>query len=157
MFLGFPCDSAGKEPSCNAGDLGLIPCLGRYPGEGKGYPLQYSGLENSMNCIVHRVAKSRTRSKDFHSLIHVSKRSYLDFCIPNCRKWKFHVLILLVLYLFIYFSWRTVFANAAFGGKKKSFYSMSRMVKFCLRAMSCLTLCDPVDYSPPGSSVHEIS
>ena len=45
------CGSAGKESSCNAGDLGLIPGLGRSPGEGKGYPLQYSGLENSMDCI----------------------------------------------------------------------------------------------------------
>ena len=49
-----------KNPGCNAGDLGLIPGLGRSPGEGKGYPLQYSGLENSMDCLVHGVAKSRT-------------------------------------------------------------------------------------------------
>ena len=49
VFLGFPCDSAGKESSCNAGDLGSIPGLGRLPGEGKGYPLQYSGLENSID------------------------------------------------------------------------------------------------------------
>ena len=49
VFLGFPCGSAGKESACNAGDLGLIPGLGRSPGEGKGYPLQYSGLENSMD------------------------------------------------------------------------------------------------------------
>ena len=61
-----PCGSAGKESACNAGDLGLIPGLGRSPGEGKGYPLQYSGLENSMDCIVHWVAKSRTRLSDFH-------------------------------------------------------------------------------------------
>ena len=47
-FLGFPCGSAGKESACNAGDLGSIPGLGRSPGEGKGYPLQYSCLENSM-------------------------------------------------------------------------------------------------------------
>ena len=46
--LGFICDSAGKESACNAGDLGLIPGLGRYPGKGKGYPLQDFGLENSM-------------------------------------------------------------------------------------------------------------
>ena len=51
----------------NAGDLGLIPGLGRSPGEGKGYPLQYSGLENSMDCIEeHEVAKSRTRLSNFH-------------------------------------------------------------------------------------------
>ena len=54
-----PCGSAGKGSACNAGDLGLIPGLGRSPGEGKGYPLQYSGLENSMDYTVHRVAKSR--------------------------------------------------------------------------------------------------
>ena len=46
------CGSAGKESTCNTGDLGLIPGLGRSPGEGKGDPLQYSGLENSMDCIV---------------------------------------------------------------------------------------------------------
>ena len=61
-FLG---DLAGKESCCNAGDLGLIPGLGRSPGEGKDYPLQYSGLENSMACIVHGVAKSQTRLSDF--------------------------------------------------------------------------------------------
>ena len=51
------------------GDLGSVPGLGRFPGEGKGYPLQYSGLENSMGCIVRRVAKSRTRLSDFHTLV----------------------------------------------------------------------------------------
>ena len=49
--LGFPCTSAGKESVCNAGDLGSMPGLGRYLGEGNDYPLQYSGLENSMDCI----------------------------------------------------------------------------------------------------------
>ena len=52
--------SVGKESACSAGDQGLIPGLGRSPAEGKGYPLQYSGLENSMDCIVHGVTKSRT-------------------------------------------------------------------------------------------------
>ena len=64
----FPCDSAGKESTCNAGDLGSTPGLGRSPGEGKGYPLQYSDLENSMNCIVHGVTKSWTQLSDFHTL-----------------------------------------------------------------------------------------
>ena len=58
--------SVGKESACNAGDLGLIPGLGRSPGEGKGYPLQYSGLENSLGCIIHGVAKSWTWLNDFH-------------------------------------------------------------------------------------------
>ena len=61
VFLGFPCGSDGKESVRNEGDLGSIPGLARSPGEGKGYPLQYSGLENSMDCIVHGVANSRPR------------------------------------------------------------------------------------------------
>ena len=64
--MGFPGGSAGKESACNAGDLGLSPGLGRSPGEGKGYPLQYSGLENSMDCIVHGVAKSQAQPSNFH-------------------------------------------------------------------------------------------
>ena len=47
-LMGFPCGLASKEPTCNAGDLGSIPGFGRSPGEEKGYPLQYSGLENAM-------------------------------------------------------------------------------------------------------------
>ena len=59
-YMGFPGGSAGKESACSVGDLGSVPGLGRSPGEGSGYPLQYSGPENSMNCIVHGVAKSQT-------------------------------------------------------------------------------------------------
>ena len=66
VFLWFPCGSAGKESSCNAGDLALIPELGRSPREGNSYPLQYSGLENSMDCTVHGVAKSWTQVSNFH-------------------------------------------------------------------------------------------
>ena len=67
VFLGFPCGSAGKESSCNVGDLGSIPGLERSPGEGKGDSLQYSGLENPTDhVIVHGVAKSRTQLSDFH-------------------------------------------------------------------------------------------
>ena len=63
--MGFPGSSAGKESACNAGNLGSILGLGKSPGEGKGYPLQYSGvsisgLENSMDCIVNGVAESDT-------------------------------------------------------------------------------------------------
>ena len=68
VFLGFPCGSAGKESACNVEDLGSIPGLGRSPGEGKGYPLQYSGLENSIDCTVHGVTKSQTWWSDFHFL-----------------------------------------------------------------------------------------
>ena len=65
VFLGFPGGSADKESACNAGVLGSIPGLGRSPGEGNGYPLQYPGLEKSMDCIVHGVAKSMTQLSDF--------------------------------------------------------------------------------------------
>ena len=77
VFLGFPGDSLVKNLSemqntrvlsldWEDGDLGSIPGLRRSPGEGKGYPLQNTGLENSMDYIVHGVAKSRTPLNDFH-------------------------------------------------------------------------------------------
>ena len=58
-----------KNPPANAGLLGLIPELEKAPGEGRGYPLQYSGLENYMDCIIHGVAKIETRLSDFNSLL----------------------------------------------------------------------------------------
>ena len=69
--MGFPGGSAGKESSCSAGDLGLIPGLGRSPGEGNGYWLQYSGLENPMDrgawqATIHGVTKSWTWMSNFH-------------------------------------------------------------------------------------------
>ena len=67
-----------KESACNARDLGSIPGLGRSPGEGKGYPLQYSGLESSMDCIVHGVAKSWTQLSDFH--VHSFTHSIYSSC-----------------------------------------------------------------------------
>ena len=68
-FLGFPGGLAGKESTCNAGDLGLIPGLGRSPGEGNGNPLQYSRLENPMGrgawqATVHGTAKSQKQLND---------------------------------------------------------------------------------------------
>ena len=67
-ILGLPCGSAGKESACNAGDPGSIPGSGRTPGEGKGFSLQYSSLENSMDCVVPGVTKGQTRLSDFHFL-----------------------------------------------------------------------------------------
>ena len=72
FILGFPCGSAGKESAHNAGDLDSIPGLERSPGEGKGYPLQYSALEKSTDCIVQGVAKSWTLS-NFHFDFSLSK------------------------------------------------------------------------------------
>ena len=60
LEVGFPCGSAGKESTCNVGDLGSIPGLGGSSGEGNTYLLQHSGLENSVDCIGQRVAKCQT-------------------------------------------------------------------------------------------------
>ena len=69
--MGFSGSSDSKESACNVGDLGLIPGLGRFPGDGNDYPLQYSGLENSMDrgnwqAIIHGISKSQTQLSDFH-------------------------------------------------------------------------------------------
>ena len=86
---GFLCGSAGEESTCNEGDLGSIPGLERSPGERKGYPLQYSGLENLMNCTVHGIAKSRTQLRDFHFSLELNisylvlQRKCLNFIYHN--------------------------------------------------------------------------
>ena len=74
--MGFPGGSDGKLSACSAGDLGWIPGLGRSLGEGKGYPLQYFGLENSRDCIVLGVAKNQTRPAA------LSSEAYLAWCAP---------------------------------------------------------------------------
>ena len=82
--MSFPFGSAGKESACNEGDLGLTSGLGRSPGEGKGYPLLYSDLENSTDCIVHGVAKSQTGLSNFHFHIYVyilSLYIYIEFIL----------------------------------------------------------------------------
>ena len=96
--MGFPCGSAGKESSCNVGDLGSIPGLGRSPGEGKGYPLQYSGLENSKGCISlwgHKESNTTDRLSlthswssmiSPHSLIH-STHVYVCWSRHRIRLW----------------------------------------------------------------------
>jgi len=87
VFGGFSCGSAGKESTCNAEDLDSIAGLGRSLGEGKGYPypLQYSGLENSMDCILHGVNKSQTQFSDFHFTLLPTKstaNSSAQFYLP---------------------------------------------------------------------------
>ena len=101
VFLGFPCGLAGKESACNAGDLGSIPGLGRSPGEGKGYPLQYSGQR--IPWTIHRVSKSQTRLSDFHFTVfpfplslspkHATLRS-LSLKAPAMPVWYFSEVVL---------------------------------------------------------------
>ena len=78
----FSGSSEVKASVCNVGDLGSIPGLERSPGERKGYPLQYSGLENSMDCIVHGVTKSQTQLSDFH--FHSSLLTFGAVSLFNC-------------------------------------------------------------------------
>ena len=84
--------SAGKESACNVGDLCLIPGLGSSPGEGKGYPLQYSGLKNSMECIIHGVAKSQIWLSDFHFI----SLHFMLLKIPHLSQ---KLIFLLIVYL----------------------------------------------------------
>ena len=118
VFLGFPCDSVGKESTCNAGNLGSTPGLGR-SGEGKGYPLQCSGLENFEDCIVHGITESDTTER-------------LSLSYSLCY----------------------IFFNP--DGKTAKSKLQNRFESESEVAQSCLTLCNPMDYSPPGSSIHGI-
>ena len=92
IFLGFPCGSADKESACSVGDLGSIPGLGRSPGDGKGYPLQYSGLEHSMDSTVCG-SQSRTRlSATFTHILPsgvcvcLDVRTIIPTSVTLCRK-----------------------------------------------------------------------
>ena len=114
--MGLLCDSASKESARNAEDLGSIPGLGRSSGKGNDYPLQYSGLENSMDYIVHGAAKSLTQLSDF--CLH---------CVCACV----YVCISAHIYLHTYTHGH-------------------------VHMLSCLTLCDHMDCSLPGSSAHGI-
>ena len=99
--LGFPCGSAGTESTRDAGDLGSITGLGRSPGERKDYPLQYSGLDNSMDCVVHGVAKSLTWLSDFHFLSCLLEGV---LCVCRYRLWWLFALQLFCLRLWLVFS-----------------------------------------------------
>ena len=100
--MGFPCGSVGKESTCNVGEMDSIPGLGRYPGEGKGYPLQYSGLENSMECTVHGFAKSQDTTEQRSltqplSAFWVYGRAFLRKFIPKKNLMLTHGLVLWLL------------------------------------------------------------
>ena len=99
--MGFPCGSADKESACNAGDLGSIPRLGRSSEKGKA-TLQYSGLENSMDCIVHGIAKNQKQLSDFHSLVNEVFFLYTFFLVTEkhrivTAKCSHHAIIIILL------------------------------------------------------------
>ena len=130
---GFPDSSVGKESTCNEEDPGSIPGLGRSAGEVIGYPLQYSGLQNSMDCIIHRVTKSWTQLSDFHfTYKDITERPHMPFLQPP-----------LIL--------------TSHADNQGAFTHTMRWWWWCSVTESCPALCDPVDCSPPGSSVHGIS
>ena len=123
--------SAGIESACNVGDLSSIHGLGRSSGEGKGYPFQHSGLENSMECIVRGIAKRRTQLNDFHFSLFIFQLTFY-FLYPQCPSLLIHVISSLLLPL------------------------LWLLMVHAQSLQLCPTLCDPMDCSPPGSPVHGI-
>ena len=96
---GFPGGSAGKESACSVRDLGSVSGLGRFPGDGNSYSLQYSGLENSMDYVIHGVAKSWTWLSNFHSSslppfflvpTDIPYTKLLASCLLSAPGWKCH-------------------------------------------------------------------
>ena len=104
-YMGFSCGSAVKESACNAGDLDSIPGLGRSPGEGKGNPRQYSGLENSMDCMgLQRVGRDQQISLDFTSCVYIYIYIYIYIYTHT------HILTqVLLLYYIPYYAYTTLY------------------------------------------------
>ena len=147
--MGFPCGSAGKESACNVRHLGSIPGLGRSPGEGYGYPLQYSGLENSMGCIVCVVTKCLTRLSDFHF------QNKIPACKADTRYTRNYVKEEQDSHRMLY---------KCTGVRQFCSWDLGSRVCWQHRNLTCdgevtqlcLTLCNPMDCSLPGSSIHGI-
>ena len=135
ILCSFPGSSAGKKSTCIAGAQGSIPGLGRSPEEGKSCPLQYSDLENPMDCIVHGVTKSWTRLSDFHFYVYRAGLSafnhHVIYLTVVFSKWKHDVCLCVCVCVHARVHTRA--------------YSLSRV-----------QLCDLVNSSPPGSLVHGI-
>ena len=133
LGTGFPRGSAGKESACNAGDLGLIPGLGRSPGEEKGYSLQFSGLENSMDCINCGAQRVRHNWATF---------TFMTFSVV--------------------FSWSNECTNCVTKDPGLSVTNVKMLVFMICWCLICTefshsvmsTLWDPKDCSTPGLPVH---
>ena len=165
--LGLSLVDRGKESACSAGDLGLIPRSGRSPGEGNGYPLQYSCLENSM----HRGAWWVTIHEVTSLMAPVVKN------LPHCRRCRFSHWVGKIL-------WRRIFGNPlqyscleisidrgawqatvhevtksqtqlnTRAQSRTKFINTTTRKNLFLVSQLCTTLCSPMDCSPPGFSVH---
>ena len=118
FVLGLPGGSAGKGSVCNVGDLGSIAGLGRFLGEENSYLLQYTGLENSIDCIVRGVAKSQTRLSDFpFTSLHLTG----SFIFPNTARSSSSASFFLLLFFIshhpstysLYISPKLIFQNLA--------------------------------------------
>ena len=145
--MGSPGGSAGKESACNAGDLGSIPGLGRFPGEMKGYPLQYSGLENSKGC---KDSDTYYMSSYFwcHQCVCFPEVVFKILCVSA------HVLFSSKYnYLCVLLETKISLYPKMF--KKNSICLFNHpSVQFSSVAQSSLTLCDSMNCSTPGLRVH---
>ena len=124
MYMGFPGSSAGKEPTCNAGGPGSIPGLGRSPGEGIGYPLQYSWAFLVAQLVKNPPAMRETWVQSLGWEDPLEEGIATHFSI---LAWRIH------------------------GKKSLAGYIVSVQFQF---SQFCLTLCDPMNHSTPGLSVH---
>ena len=172
----FPCGPAGKESACNAGDLGSMPRLERSHGEGKGYPLQYSGLENSMDCIVHGVIKSWTWLSDSFHFTQPFNATWVLLCLTFATLWTVDS----QAPLFMGFSRQEYWSGFSFPSPRDlpnpriepqslklpaladRFFTNSATweapqfssVQFSSVTQLCPPLCDPMNCSTPGLPVH---
>ena len=128
--MGFPGSSAGKESTCNAGDLSSIPRSWRSPGEGNSYPLESSGHETSIDCIVHGITKNRTRLSNFHF-----RSIYVWACLISSFPYPW------------FFSYLPVIIRV----EKYKYQNVYRCVCICSVVSNSLQ-----PHGPSGSSVHGI-
>ena len=130
-WWGFPGGSGGKESACSVGELGPIPGLGRSPGEGKGHPLQYSGLENPQG------------QRSLAGYSPWGRRVRHDWANKH-KQWKWWGFLQL----------QTTYSCAVKGLSHSSLHIGCMNLQFSSVAQSCPTLCDPMDCSTPGLPVH---
>ena len=159
--MGFLGGSDSKESSCNTGDLGSIPGLGRSPGEGNSYPLQYTGLENSRDCIVHGVTKSQTWLS-FTQMLFTHKQKIICGTIwrnvdgtasdSDTRDYLLYNNYFGNKYLNLRLP--ALFSSVQFSRSVHVWLFATLWTLWTQSLSSCLTLCNPMNCSTPGLPVH---